>query len=469
MQTSFTLAQLADPQTAESEKILRACVHCGFCTATCPTYVLLNDELDSPRGRIYLIKEMLEHDQPATREVVKHIDRCLSCLACMTTCPSGVHYQHLVDHARAHIEKTYRRPFFDRLLRGILARVLPYPERFRHAIGLALIARPLAPVFSLIGLKSIAAMLRLAPPRVPPQPPDRKRRVFAAEGQRRARIALLDGCVNPILSPSINDSAIRVLNRHGVEVVLAEGEGCCGSLVHHLGREAEALAAARANIDAWMREMEAGLDAILITTSGCGTTVKDYGFMLRSDSAYAEKAAKVSALAMDISEYLSTLKMPRAAARNGIVVAYHSACSLQHGQKITREPKELLSKCGFVVKDVPEGHLCCGSAGTYNILQPRLATKLRDRKVANIESLQPDVIAAGNIGCITQIATGTGIPVVHTVELIDWATGGPAPEGLKTDGFRAAPAAPADSGDLRKGSAAAASARIVEVERSTGP
>ncbi len=468
MQTSFSLAQLADPQFAESEKILRTCVHCGFCTATCPTYVLLNDELDSPRGRIYLIKEMLEHNQPATPEVVKHIDRCLSCLACMTTCPSGVNYMHLVDHAREHIEQTYRRPLFDRLLRNILAAVLPYPERFRLAVGLALVARPLAPVLSLLGLRRIAAMLRLAPPRVPPQPPDRSRRVFPAEGRRVARVALLDGCVNPILSPSINESAIRVLNRHGVEVVVAEGERCCGSLTHHLGREAEALTSARANIDAWTHEMVDGLDAVLITTSGCGTTVKDYGFMLRTDPAYAEKAAGISALAVDVSEYLSTLKLPRAVSRNGIVVAYHSACSLQHGQKITREPKELLSKCGFVVEDVPEGHLCCGSAGTYNILQPQLAAKLRDRKIANIELVRPDVIAAGNIGCITQIATGTGIPVVHTVELIDWATGGPAPEGLRT-AFSTAPASPVDSGDLRKGSAAAASARIAEVERSTGP
>ena len=469
MQTGFSLAQLADPQVAESEKILRSCVHCGFCTATCPTYVLLNDELDSPRGRIYLIKEMLEGGQPATREVVKHIDRCLSCLACMTTCPSGVHYMHLVDHAREHIEKTYRRPLADRLLRAILARVLPHPERFRLAVGLGLVARPLAPVFSLLGMKRIAAMLRLSPWRLPPQPPPRSRRVFPAEGARRARVALLDGCVNPILSPSINDSAIRLLNRHGVEVVLAEGAGCCGSLTHHMGREAEALASARANIDAWTREMTDGLDAILITTSGCGTTVKDYAFMLRTDPAYAQKAAKVSALAKDISEYLATLDLPRATASNRIVVAYHSACALQHGQKIAREPKELLSKCGFVVEDVAEGHLCCGSAGTYNILQPQLAAQLRDRKVANIELLRPDVIAAGNIGCITQIATGTSIPVVHTVELIDWATGGPAPEGLRSE-FSTAPALPADRGNVREGSAAAASAaRPVEVERSTGP
>jgi len=456
MQTSFSLTQLADPQTAESEKILRTCVHCGFCTATCPTYVLLNDELDSPRGRIYLIKEMLEHDRPATPEVVKHIDRCLSCLACMTTCPSGVHYMHLVDHAREHIEKTYRRPLTDRLLRAILAKIMPYPERFRLAVGLGVVARPLAPVLTLLGLKRIAATLRLVPRRIPPQPPAPERRVFPAQGPRRARVALLDGCVNPILSPAINDSAIRVLNRHGIEVVLAAGAGCCGSLTHHLGKEHDALASARANIDAWMNEAAAeGIDAIVITTSGCGTTVKDYGFMLRTDPAYAAKAAAISALAMDISEYLASLQLPPAASRSGIVVAYHSACALQHGQKITQQPKELLSKCGFVVKDVAEGHLCCGSAGTYNMLQPDLATQLRDRKVANIELLKPDVIAAGNIGCITQIATGTGIPVVHTVELIDWATGGPAPEGLRTEYLMAA--APAQGGDLERGSAAAAS------------
>jgi glycolate oxidase iron-sulfur subunit len=466
MQTNFSLAQLADPQFAESEKILRTCVHCGFCTATCPTYVLLNDELDSPRGRIYLIKEMLEHDRPATPEVVKHIDRCLSCLACMTTCPSGVHYMHLVDHARVHIEKTYRRRLFDRLLRGILARVVPYPERFRLAIGLGLVVRPLAPLFDLLRLRRIAAMLRLTPARVPPQPPTRQRRVFPAQGERRARVALLDGCVNPILSPAINDSAIRVLNRHGVEVVLAAGAGCCGSLTHHLGKEERALTSARANIDSWMNEAaEEGLDAILNTISGCGNTIKDYGFMLRSDPHYAAKAATVSALAMDISEYLAALKLPQAS-RNGVVVAYHSACALQHGQRITQEPKELLSNCGFVVKDVPEGHLCCGSAGTYNILQPNLATQLRDRKVANIELLKPDVIAAGNIGCITQIATGTGIPVVHTVELIDWATGGPAPDGLRTEWLTAAAASSVPSGDVERGSAAVASpaARFVDAD-----
>ncbi len=432
MQTNFTLTQLADPQIADSEKILRACVHCGFCTATCPTYVLLGDELDSPRGRIYLIKEMFEQGRPASRDVVKHIDRCLSCLSCMTTCPSGVNYMHLVDHGREHIEKTYKRPIADRLLRALLARVLTDPDLFRLAVVAGLVARPFAPLLRILGLRRMAAMLALTPRGKPAPPAERTGKVYPAQGQRRGRVALLSGCINPVLAPSTDEAAIRLLNRHGVEVVVAAGEGCCGSLVHHMGREEEALARARNNIDAWTREIEGGgLDAILMTVSGCGVTVKDYGFMLRTDKAYADKAAEVARLAKDVSEYLATLKLQASVAPAGITLAYHAACSLQHGQKVRHEPKELLSKCGFIVKDVPEGHLCCGSAGTYNILQPKLAEQLRDRKVANIERLKPDVIAAGNIGCLTQIGAGTGIPVVHTVELIDWATGGPMPEALR--------------------------------------
>jgi glycolate oxidase iron-sulfur subunit len=440
MQTAFSLAQLADPQTAEAEKILRACVHCGFCTATCPTYVLLGDELDSPRGRIYLIKEMLEHDRPATADVVKHIDRCLSCLACMTTCPSGVHYMHLVDHAREHIEKTYKRPLLDRAIRGLLARVLPDPALFRLAVVAGLIAKPFAPALGALGLKRMAAMLRLTPRRKLAPPVERTGKVYAAQGARRGRVALLSGCINPVLAPATNEAAIRLLNRNGIEVVVAAGEACCGSLAHHMGREEQALAQVRNNIDAWMREIDgAGLDAILITVSGCGTTVKDYGFMLRGDRDYAVKAARISQLTKDITEYLATLDLPTSEAPRPLTVAYHAACSLQHGQKVTQAPKELLCKFGFVVKDVPEGHLCCGSAGTYNILQPALAERLRDRKIGNIERLRPDVIAAGNIGCITQIAAGTAIPVVHTVELLDWATGGPVPEGLEEIGTGAAP------------------------------
>jgi glycolate oxidase iron-sulfur subunit len=405
-------------------------VHCGFCTATCPTYVLGGDELDSPRGRIYLIKDMLEYDRPASREVVKHIDRCLSCLACMTTCPSGVHYMHLVDHARARIEDTFSRPLVDRWLRAMLARVLPDDRRLRWALRAARLGRPFAGLFAAVGLKPLAAMLRLAPRRGCRPAPASGRRVIAAQGARKGRVALLTGCVSPVIRPSINEAAIAVLTRHGIEVVLAQGQGCCGSLVHHLGREQDALAAARRNIDAWTAEIATGLDAILVTASGCGTTVKDYGFMLRGDSAYAGKAARVAALARDITEHLAGLELSPSGDSGGRLVAYHSACSLQHGQKIVLQPKELLCKIGFVVKDVPEGHLCCGSAGTYNILQPDIARRLRDRKVGNIEKLAPDMIAAGNIGCITQIAAGTAIPVVHTVELIDWATGGRKPDAL---------------------------------------
>jgi glycolate oxidase iron-sulfur subunit len=431
MQTSFSLTQLADPRTAEADKILRACVHCGFCTATCPTYVLLGDELDSPRGRIYLIKDMLENERAATADVVKHIDRCLSCLACMTTCPSGVHYMHLVDHGRAHIENTYRRPLLDRALRAMLAKVIPSRPLFRVALSAANAVRWCAPLLERIGLRPLAAMLRLAPARLPPRRKDRPR-VIPPHGQRRARVALLSGCAGDVLTPEINEAAIRVLARHGVEVVLAKGEGCCGSLVHHMGREREALAQARANIDAWATEIEGeGLDAILVTASGCGTTVKDYGFMLRTEAAYADKAARVSGLARDICEYLATLQLDAPVAHPGAVVAYHAACSLQHGQKVIRAPAELLVQAGFAVRDVPEGHLCCGSAGTYNMLQPQLAGRLRDRKIANIAKVAPDVIAAGNVGCITQIAAGTAIPVVHPVELIDWATGGPAPPALQ--------------------------------------
>jgi glycolate oxidase iron-sulfur subunit len=431
MQTSFTLTQLADPDIAEADKILRACVHCGFCTATCPTYVLLGDELDSPRGRIYLIKDMLENDRPATADVATHIDRCLSCLSCMTTCPSGVHYMHLVDHARAHIEETYRRPLLDRALRAVIARVLPDPKLFRLSLLAAFFAKPLAPLLDRIGLKPLAAMLRLAPATFPPRPRGGPQ-VFRAQGERRGRVALLTGCAQSVLTPQINAATVRVLTRHGIEVVLAEGEGCCGSLVHHMGRKEQALASARTNIDAWMREIDGeGLDSIVVTASGCGTTIKDYGYVLRGDPAYAERARRVSALARDVSEYISKIKALNVVPGPRPVVAYHAACSLQHGQKIRHEPKETLSKIGFVVKDVPDGHLCCGSAGTYNLLQPQLATALRDRKIASIAKVGPDVIAAGNVGCMTQIAAGTDIPVVHPIELIDWATGGPLPEALR--------------------------------------
>jgi glycolate oxidase iron-sulfur subunit len=441
MKTEFSLAQLADPDIAEADKILRKCVHCGFCTATCPTYVLLGDELDSPRGRIYLIREMLEKDRAPTAEVVKHIDRCLSCLACMTTCPSGVNYMHLVDQARVRIERDYKRPWTERVLRAALALVLPRPSLFRVSMNLARLARPLAGLLPATQqasavptlIKRIKAMLALSPGRLPPPGPSGGS-IFAAQGERRGRVALLQGCAQQVLAPRINQAAINLLTRHGIEVVLVQDEKCCGALTHHLGRESAALDFARANVKAWLAEAEqGGLDAILVTTSGCGTVIKDYGYMLRQDRDFAAGAARVSSLTKDISEYISGLELKSVPRSGDIVVAYHAACSLQHGQKITQLPKELLSKNGFVVKDVPESHLCCGSAGTYNLLQPDIANRLRDRKVANIAMVKPDMIAAGNIGCMVQIASGTSVPVMHTIELLDWATGGPQPGSSGSD------------------------------------
>lgn len=433
MQTNFTPAQLSDPAVAESEKILRKCVHCGFCTATCPTFTLLGDELDSPRGRIYLIKDMLENNRPADEKVVKHVDRCLSCLSCMTTCPSGVHYMHLIDHARAHIEATYKRPLTDRFLRTLLSAILPHPTRFRLALAAAGLARPLAKPMKILGgvFAKFGAMLSLAPARVPSRSEADAAGTYPPPAVKKGRVALLSGCAQPVLKPSINAATIRLLRRAGYEVVLPEGEGCCGALVHHMGKEDTALDNARKNVDVWTRELEeGGLDAILITASGCGTTIKDYGYMLREDAAYAERAARVSSLAKDITEFLCEIDLGKPVLNPGLTVAYHSACSMQHGQKITRQPKTLLSAAGFAVKDVPEGHLCCGSAGTYNILQPEIAGRLRDRKVANIEKIRPDLVATGNIGCITQIGGGTSLPVVHTAELLDWAYGGMRPVEL---------------------------------------
>jgi glycolate oxidase iron-sulfur subunit len=427
MQTNFSLAQLANANVAEAEQIIRRCVHCGFCLATCPTYLELGNELDSPRGRIYLIKDMLENDKPASDEVALHIDRCLSCLACVTTCPSGVDYMHLVDQARVRIEKTYRRPLADRMLRLALARTLPYRGRFRAAVRLAQFLRPFGRLLRGRGMtaRRLAAMLGLAPAALPPKGGIRPGMSITPEGERKGRVALLTGCAQSVLDPGINLAAVRLLSRFGVEVVFPEGEECCGAIVHHMGREKQARKLARATIDAWMDEIEGeGLDAILTTTSGCGTTIKDYAHMFRADRVYAERAALVAALALDVTEYLARLDLPPGERSSDLVVAYHSACSLQHGQRIDSLPKLLLAKAGFEVRDVPEGHICCGSAGTYNLLQPDIARQLRDRKVRNIETAAPDVIATGNIGCITQIASATIIPVMHTVELLDWAYGG---------------------------------------------
>ncbi len=429
MKTEFTPDQLRDPAIERANEILRACVHCGFCTATCPTYQILGDELDSPRGRIYLIKDMLENGRPADAKTVKHIDRCLSCLSCMTTCPSGVHYMHLVDMARAHIEKTYKRPLMDRLLRWTLAKILPYPGRFRLALLGAKIGRPFR---VLVPDARLRAMLEMAPRHIPPVSRNDDPQVFAPKAARKMRVALMTGCAQKALNTDINDATIRLLRRLGCEVVIARDMGCCGALVHHMGQEDESHASAARNINAWMAEVNGeGLDAIVINTSGCGTTVKDYGHMLRNGP-LAGDAATVSALAMDISELLAKLGLP--AADMGLRVAYHAACSLQHGQQIKSAPKDLLKRVGFNVVEPENSHLCCGSAGTYNLMQPEISGILKQRKVTTLEAKSPQIIAAGNIGCMVQIGSGTKVPVVHTVELLDWATGGPKPKGLSTLG-----------------------------------
>ncbi len=431
MQTQFSLTQLADENIAEAESVLRTCVHCGFCSATCPTYVLLGDELDSPRGRIYLIKGMLESEEAPTAAAVKHIDRCLSCLGCVTTCPSGVDYMHLVDHGRAHIERTFRRPVLERALRGLLAAVLPHPGRFRLALtGAAVVKTLRVPLPGRLG-----ALIRMAPPRLPRPAGNAAPNVYPAQGPRRMRVALLTGCVQKVLEPDINDATLRLLRRLGCEVVVAKGAGCCGALTHHLGKNKDTRAFVQANVAAWSHEIDGeGLDAIVANASGCGTMLKDYGHVLRDDDAWAERAARIAEKAVDVTELVARLGLPEAAATNGgargLSVAYHPACSLAHGQGVVREPKELLQAAGFTVRDIPEGHLCCGSAGTYNLLQPKLAAQLAERKAAHIESVAPDVIATGNIGCMVQLAGALSRPVVHTVELLDWATGGPKPAAL---------------------------------------
>jgi glycolate oxidase iron-sulfur subunit len=426
MQTHFSILQLADPEIASSNGILRSCVHCGLCTATCPTYVLLGDELDGPRGRIYQIKQMLERGGAPTANTVKHLDRCLSCQSCMTSCPSGVHYAHLIDHARVFVARQYRRPWGERLLRGLLLGMLTSRRALRVALHVAHGLRPLARWMP----RRLGPILDLAAAQRPRVGSTSAGGLYPAQGQRRLRVALLGGCAQGVLAPQINDSAVRVLNRHGIEVVVLPRTHCCGALAHHLGDTRTAQRLARAVMNGWQREIEArGLDAIVVTTSGCGTMIKDYGVIFRNDPDWVDCAKRISALARDIVEMLP-VQQGDPARTHGIRVAYHSACSLQHAQGIDERPRELLRAAGFDVREIPEGHLCCGSAGTYNLLQPELALRLRERKVAAIRRLAPDVIAAGNLGCLTQIAAGADIPAVHTVELLDWAGGGPLPESL---------------------------------------
>ena len=433
METHFSEQQLKDKDNKSSEKILRKCVHCGFCNATCPTYQLLGDELDGPRGRIYLIKDMLENNKPANEKIVKHIDRCLSCYSCMTTCPSGVNYMHLIDHGRSHIEKTYKRPFKERLMRGFLSKVLSKSINFKIIAILTQFAKP----FFFLFPRNLREMISFMPTRFTKTKLS-KMEVYPAINRKKpvARVALLTGCVQKIISPQINDATIRLLNRHNIEVVVPKNIDCCGSLNHHLGKKDIADETFKNNISIWYDEyLKKGLDAIISNTSGCGTTLKDYGFIFRSDNNFKKKARKISELTKDIAEYLDeNVKLnfiAKTKKTKTYRIAYHSACSMQHGQQIHKEPINLIKKTGNEVIDIPDGHICCGSAGTYNLLQGDIAKKLLKNKISNIKKIKPQIISTGNIGCITQIARGTKIPILHTVEIIDWYTGGPKPKVLE--------------------------------------
>jgi len=426
MQTSFSLEQLKDPSVQAADAILRKCVHCGFCTATCPTFVELGDELDSPRGRIYLMKGFFE-TEVAGDKLVKHLDRCLTCLSCTTTCPSGVDYMHLVDLTRERVEEVRQRPFGERFIRSMLAHILPYPGRFRLAMFGAKLGKPFA--WALPGI--FRSMVEKAPSSLQDAGIAQNAGVHNAQGKQVKRVALLTGCVQKVLRPSINDATIRLLTRLGVEVVVPDGQGCCGAVSHHMGRTDEARGFVIRNITALEQAAgDKGFDAIVINASGCGVTVKDYGHMLKDDTAWAARAEKLSSLVCDVSEVVEGLDKHRGESNGLPKVAYHAPCSLQHGQKIVAPPKQLLESVGFDVSTPLEPHLCCGSAGTYSMLQPELSKRLQKRKVANLERNKPEVIATGNIGCLEHIGAAAGVPVVHTVELLDWATGGPKPDGL---------------------------------------
>jgi len=439
MQTNFTDAQLRDPRIAEANAILRTCVHYGFCTNTCPTYVLTRDENESPRGRIDLIRAMLEKGGAPDPKTVAHLDSCLSCLSCMTTCAVNVDYVHLIDRARAHIEGNFHRPLAERVVRALLARVLPHPRAFGAAMALGRLVRPLRPLLP----RRWRTMLDMIPPRVAPDVIAPQS--FRAEGAVRKRVALLAGCAQQALNGDINAATIRLLRRHGCEVVIAAGSGCCGSLNLHMGREEEARAFARQNIRAWEKVRTGGLDALIINASGCGTTVKDYGHLFAREPGMARPAEQIAALARDVSELLWAIGLRKLSV--GVPpyrVAYHDPCSMQHVQKVIEQPRALLRAAGFDVVDVPERHFCCGSAGTYNLLQPEMAKALGKRKAAHIRSTDPDIVATGNIGCMTQLSHYLGHPIVHTVQLLDWATGGPKPPALQGVTLREpAPAAPA--------------------------
>ena len=425
MQTHFDDAQLAEPHIADCEQALRKCVHCGFCSATCPTYVLTGDELDSPRGRIQLIQNMLESGDAPTAETVHHLDRCLSCLGCKTTCPSDVNYDQLIDTARAHIEKTYPRPYLDRQVRRLLGWLLPRPAYFRLALLFAYMGRPIKNWLP----APFQMMLDLAPDQWPRPNFADFGTVFPAEGDRKWRVIMLRGCVQSVLDQETNASAIRILNRHGVEVLVPSGSNCCGALPHHLGQEEAAEEWAMKTAIAWSKgNLLNEVDHIVATASGCGSVLKDYGQIYRGNPDLAETADTIGRKSIDIVEMLGKLELKHVSLPRKFRVAYHGACSLRHGQGIDELPRKLLADAGYDVLDIPDAHLCCGSAGTYNIMQPELSKALAKRKVSNIRKLNPDLVASANVGCSVQLSSRMDIGVGHTVQFLDWATGGPRPK-----------------------------------------
>ena len=428
MQTN--IKEKKHPDAAIAEQILRSCVHCGFCNATCPTYQLEGIEQEGPRGRIYLIKGVLEDSIPLSRKVVSHLDSCLSCLSCETTCPSGVRYSHLIDSARHRIETTFSRSFSEKLNRKMLAWLLPNPGWFRLALRLGKIGK----LFAFLMPGSLAAMVRMIPLILPRPSSLSKRRFHLPDGKRRARVALLTGCAQQVLGPEINEASIRLLTRLGCEVIIPPDQKCCGALVFHMGNHHNSLGDMKRNIDLWYSELSEGkLDYIVINTSGCGVVVKDYGHIFRDDKKYRDKAKVVAEKSRDITEVIEAIGMPKGTAptAEGVRVAYHDACSLQHGQKIRELPRQLLAQAGFQVMDIPQGHLCCGSAGTYNMLHPHTAKALGEWKRDHIDSVDAQLVAAGNIGCMEQISSYSKKQVFHTVQLLDWATGGPRPPGVR--------------------------------------
>jgi len=387
----------------EADRILRACVHCGFCNATCPTYQVLGDELDGPRGRIYLMKQVLEGHAP-TAKTQLHLDRCLTCRNCEVTCPSGVQYGRLLDIGRDLVERQVERNWFDRLRRRLLRAVIAHPGRFTPLVRLGRLVRPFVP----------GALRRAIPA---PRPA----RAWPVPAHAR-RMLVLEGCAQPGIAPNINAAAARVLDRLGISLTAAKEAGCCGALSHHTSAMEEGLEFARRNIDAWWPHVEAGAEAIVMTASGCGVHVKEYGRLLADDPAYATKAARVAALTRDLSEVLAgePVAALRLSAHQG-KIAFHAPCSLQHGQRLSGVVENLLRRLGFVLTAVPDAHLCCGSAGTYSILHPAIARELRDNKVRSLESGAPTLIATANVGCLAHIQGGTGVPVRHWIELVDEA------------------------------------------------